>query len=155
MLHRLVEPGPTLVLIEDVDAHAPRRGRSVDGRLGEFLNALDGLGRTDAPVVTLMTTNDLRVLDEAARRAGRIDVVIEVPRPNVSGRESILRHLLANVDHTVDVRQAARATDGCTAADIREFVRRAAFTGRGRVEHDDVMREIADSRDWAPAGAYL
>jgi hypothetical protein len=146
---------PTLVLIEDVDAYAPRRGQSVDGRLGEFLNALDGLGRTDAPIVTLMTTNDLRVLDGAARRAGRIDVVIEVPRPTRAGREAILGHLLANVKHNVDVSRVARAADGCTAADLREYVRRSAFTGGGTIEHDAMMREIADSRDWSPAGAYL
>lgn len=116
-----------MVIIEDVDAIAHRRSGSSDSSLADFLNALDGVGRTDAAILTVMTTNDLETLDAASRRAGRIDVVLEVPAPTFAARQRILQGLLSPISNSVDVDRVARESDGRTAADLREVVRSAAF----------------------------
>lgn len=147
---------PTLVLIEDVDAHAGRRQGPAGLRLSSFLNALDGVGTTDAAVVTIMTTNDIDALDAAARRAGRIDSVVEVPLPTLQAREAILRMLLDGVVHDVDLAAAASRADGLTAADLREAVREVVFATGGSVTGPALDAEV-DGRigRHSESGAYL
>ena len=143
---------PALVIIEDVDALAADR-RSNGDRLREFLNALDGVSTKDCGVVTLMTTNDKRLLDEAATRAGRIDVALEIPRPTTAARVAILSHYLEHLDHQLDIEELAEALDGATAADLRELARLVAFHDH-QLSAEELLKRLERS---APVsiGAYL
>lgn len=146
---------PAVVILEDVDTWASRRYGSASRGLSEFLNALDGVGTGNAAVVTLMTTNDLNVLDDAAKRAGRIDVTIEVPRPGRQARTGILQGLLDHTDHKVDLPTVVDLADGLTAADLREVVRDAALTVTGPITSADLIERVQQRTDMRSAGVYL
>lgn len=146
---------PAVVILEDVDNWGARRIGPAGRGLSEFLNALDGVGTGTASIVTLMTTNDLNILDDAAKRAGRVDVAIEVPRPGGQARASILKGLLAHSEHTVDLPAVVELADGLTAADLREVVRDAAFTVTGPITSADLIERVQQRTDLGSAGVYL
>lgn len=146
---------PAVVFLEDIDTVARRRQRGTEGVLAGFLNALDGVGTSDGAIVTVMTTNDLAVLDAAARRAGRIDVVVEVDPPVLDARTSVLHAFLAHVPHAVDVAAVAAASDGLTAADLREVTRAAVFAGSVPLSTGDLLRRVHQRKEKGSRGMYL
>ena len=94
---------PAIVFIDEIDAIGARRGHDLGGgaiqdankTLNQFLVELDGFGKHK--VLTIGATNNANMLDSALTRPGRFDRIIEVPLPNLEGRESILSKYLENV----------------------------------------------------------
>lgn len=121
---------PSVVVVEDVDLIAHDRSHSPDGNpiLYELLNEMDGIG-SEADVTFVLTTNRVEVMEEAlTQRPGRVDLAVEVPKPDEECRERLLRLYAAGTP--LDLPSADRvvaATEGVTASFIKELVRRAVL----------------------------
>lgn len=121
---------PSVVVFEDVDLVAEDRAYSHGPQplLFELLNRIDGVD-ADVDVTFVLTTNRVETLERAlVDRPGRIDLAIEVARPDAAAREKLLR--LYARELTLDLPDASRlvaATDGVTASFMRELVRRAVL----------------------------
>jgi ATP-dependent 26S proteasome regulatory subunit len=150
-LARLLQPAT--VVIEDVDLIARDRekmGSCEEPLLNKLLNEMDGL-KGDADILFVLTTNRPEQLESAlAGRPGRIDQAIEVPLPDDTGREKLVRLYgkglslnAALVDETV------RRTNGVSAAFIKELMRRIAQAsilrdGGSAVESGDISEALDD-----------
>lgn len=120
---------PAMVVLEDVDLVANDRSFGPAGNplLFSLLDAMDGIG-ADADVTFVLTTNRAEVLERAlADRPGRVDLAVEIPRPNPIGRERLLRLYFADTPVTADLAPVVMATDGTTASFLKELVRRAVL----------------------------
>jgi Cdc6-like AAA superfamily ATPase len=149
-----VRLAPSVVILEDVDVVAGRRGRG-HSDLSGFLSALDGVVQdSGALIITVATTNDPEGIDEAAKRPGRIDKFIEVPLPDELRRRGILERYLtrlaeegiANTVHPTTVAALARASQGASGALLREVIRRALLLSH-RENHGTCITEehLADA----------
>ncbi|MBX3073531.1 AAA family ATPase [Candidatus Obscuribacterales bacterium] len=126
---------PAIVFIDEIDAvGATRREDTGAGGQHEFNNTLnqllvemDGFGKHK--VLTIGATNDASLLDRALLRAGRFDRQIEVPLPNLEGREAILQHYLKEVemDESVNVLEIARMTVFDSGANLANIVNEAGL----------------------------
>lgn len=142
---------PCVVVLEDIDVVASRRGRS-NSDLASFLNALDGVvSDPNALIVTVATTNDPNGIDDAAKRPGRIDRFIEVGLPDETTRGKILALYLdrlteRGIAHCISdssVRDLARSSDGASGALLREVVRRALLLASAEQDVSAVeVREV-------------
>ncbi|MFI9815590.1 ATP-binding protein [Saccharothrix variisporea] len=121
---------PSMVVIEDVDLIAMDRSHSKGGStplLFSLLDTMDGVG-ADADVTFVLTTNRADELERAlADRPGRIDLAVEVPRPDAEGRLRLLRLYGREVDLRADLAPVVEATEGVTASFIKELLRRAVL----------------------------
>lgn len=120
---------PTVVIMEDVDMIAEDRAtNSCPAQLHELLNAMDGL-EGDADIQFILTTNRFEVLENALQsRPGRVDLAVEIPRPDADCRRRIFELFCKNVERKVqDFSEWIDRTDGASATFIRELVRRAAL----------------------------
>lgn len=148
--------GPTLVILEDIDAVADKGMRKSAG-FSEFINALDG-ARVRNDILTLATTNDPGSLDPAVKRPGRFDVIVEVPLPTQAAREEILRIYLPSRGEALDVRAIAETLDGASGAELREVARRAVLEHGAAGLTTAHILEITQTGRWKPApatGHYL
>jgi ATP-dependent 26S proteasome regulatory subunit len=150
---------PSMVVVEDVDLVAMDRGFAAgptNPLLFTLLDAMDGVG-ADADVTFVLTTNRADELERAlADRPGRIDLAIEVPRPDADGRGRLIELYGRGVDLRADLGPVVEATEGVTASFIKELLRRAVLgavraDGGGGVpvvgdELTDVARAMADER---------
>jgi hypothetical protein len=120
---------PSVIVVEDVDLIAQHRD-SMEGNpvLFELLNEMDGIG-SEADVTFVLTTNRVDTMEEAlTQRPGRVDLAVEVPKPDAECRERLLR--LYASDTPLDLPSADKVvaeTDGVTASFIKELVRRAVL----------------------------
>ena len=118
---------PSIVVLEDCDLIAEDRsfGHGPQPLLFEVLDAMDGLDE-DADVAFVLTTNRVEALEHAlAQRPGRVDLAVEIPRPNAEQREALIRLYARNLDLGSEaMAQAARTYRGTTASFARELVRR-------------------------------
>jgi cell division protease FtsH len=135
MFQQAAAKAPCIIFIDELDALGKTRGSSVVGGHDEreqTLNALlvemDGFG-SNSGVIVLAATNRPETLDPALLRPGRFDRHVLVDRPDVRGREAILRVHIANVklDPAVNVEQIARITSGFVGADLANLVNEAAL----------------------------
>jgi len=135
MFQQAAAKAPCIIFIDELDALGKTRGSSVVGGHDEreqTLNALlvemDGFG-SNSGVIVLAATNRPETLDPALLRPGRFDRHVLVDRPDVRGREAILRVHVANVklDPDVEVSQIARITSGFVGADLANLVNEAAL----------------------------
>jgi len=135
MFQQAAAKAPCIIFIDELDALGKTRGSSVVGGHDEreqTLNALlvemDGFG-SNSGVIVLAATNRPETLDPALLRPGRFDRHVLVDRPDVRGREAILRVHVANVklDPAIDVSQIARITSGFCGADLANLVNEAAL----------------------------
>lgn len=121
---------PSVVVVEDVDLIAQDRSFSPEGNpvLYELLNEMDGIG-SEADVTFVLTTNRVEVVEEAlTQRPGRIDLAVEVPKPDADCRERLLRLYAAGTPLDLpSADEVVTATDGVTASFIKELVRRAVL----------------------------
>jgi ATPase family associated with various cellular activities (AAA) len=121
---------PSMVVVEDVDLIAQDRSMTPTGHplLFQLLNEMDGVG-ADADVTFLLTTNRVEVLEHALTdRPGRVDLAVEIPRPDAAARERLLRLYARDVPLELPEASAlVNATEGVTASFIRELVRRAVL----------------------------
>ncbi len=126
---------PAIVFIDEIDAVGRKRGSGLGGghdekeqTLNQLLVEMDGFGSTEG-VIVLAATNRPDILDPALLRPGRFDRQIHVGRPDVKGREEILKVHAKNkrLDDSVDLKTIARATAGFTGADLSNLLNEAAI----------------------------
>lgn len=122
---------PAVLVIEDVDLIAEDRGLHGEHSsplLFELLNRIDGVD-ADADVTFVLTTNRVAEMERAlVDRPGRIDLAVEVPRPDADARARLLRLYARDVPLDPDAAaDTVRRTDGVTASFVRELVRRAVL----------------------------
>ena len=126
---------PAIVFIDEIDAVGRKRGTGLGGghdekeqTLNQLLVEMDGFGRTEG-VIVLAATNRPDILDPALLRPGRFDRQIQVGRPDVKGREEILKvHAKGKkLDDSVDLSVIARSTAGFTGADLSNLLNEAAI----------------------------
>ncbi len=126
---------PAIIFIDEIDAVGRKRGSGLGGghdekeqTLNQLLVEMDGFGRTEG-VIVLAATNRPDILDPALLRPGRFDRQIHVGRPDVKGREEILKVHAKNkkLDDSVSLRTVARATAGFTGADLSNLLNEAAI----------------------------
>ncbi|MBL1076148.1 ATP-binding protein [Nocardia sp. 2] len=146
---------PSVVVVEDVDLIARDRSYSPTGHplLFSLLDAMDGIGG-DADVTFLLTTNRAGDLEEAlADRPGRVDLAVEIPRPDARGREALLRLYSRGMKVTADPAPIIAATEGQTASFIKELLRRAAL--RAIICRPDEVGTVVGDADLAGALAEM
>ena len=126
---------PAIIFIDEIDAVGRKRGSGLGGghdekeqTLNQLLVEMDGFGHTEG-VIVMAATNRPDILDPALLRPGRFDRQIHVGRPDVKGREEILKvHAKGKkLDGTVDLKTVARATSGFTGADLSNLLNEAAI----------------------------
>lgn len=120
---------PSIVVVEDVDLIAQDRSFSPTGNplLFSLLDAMDGVA-ADADVTFVLTTNRVAVLEEAlTQRPGRIDMAVEIPRPDAAGRRRLLELYAGGAALRADLDPVVAATEGATASATKELMRRAVL----------------------------
>ena len=126
---------PCIVFIDEIDAVARRRGTGMGGghdereqTLNQLLVEMDGFG-VNSGIIVMAATNRVDILDPAILRPGRFDRKIAVGRPDVRGREEILKVHAKNkpLGDDVDLKQIAQTTAGFTGADLENLLNEAAI----------------------------
>jgi len=149
MFEQAKKNAPCIVFIDEIDAVGRHRGSGYGGgndereqTLNQLLVEMDGFEANEG-VVLLAATNRADVLDPALTRPGRFDRQIQVPNPDIKGREKILKvHARKSpLGPDVDLRLIARGTPGFSGADLANLVNEAALmaarTGRRFVTMED------------------
>ena len=126
---------PCIIFIDEIDAVARRRGTGLGGghdereqTLNQLLVEMDGFGVNEG-IIVMAATNRVDILDPAILRPGRFDRKVGVGRPDVKGREEILRvHVKGKpLAQDVDLHQIARTTPGFSGADLENLMNEAAI----------------------------
>ena len=126
---------PCIVFIDEIDAVARRRGTGLGGShdereqtLNQLLVEMDGFGVNEG-IIVMAATNRVDVLDPAILRPGRFDRKVSVGRPDIKGREEILKVHAANkpLGDDVDLEEIARTTAGFSGADLENLLNEAAI----------------------------
>lgn len=143
---------PCIVFIDEIDAVARRRGTGMGGghdereqTLNQLLVEMDGFGVNEG-IIVMAATNRVDILDPAILRPGRFDRKISVNRPDVGGREDILKVHAKNkpLAEDVDLKQIAQTTAGFTGADLENLLNEASIVAakenRGFVLQEDIKK---------------
>ncbi len=133
---------PSIVVLEDVDLVGMDRDFTPDSNplLFSLLEAMDGVG-SDADVTFVLTTNRADILELAlADRPGRVDLAVEIPRPDAPCRERLLRLYGRHVEMEADLGEVVAATGGVTASFIKELIRRTVLVSLRAGERPPVLR---------------
>lgn len=126
---------PCIIFIDEIDAVARRRGSGLGGghdereqTLNQMLVEMDGFGVNEG-IIVMAATNRKDILDPAILRPGRFDRNVVVGRPDVQGREEILKVHARNkpLGDDVDLKQIAQTTSGFTGADLENLLNEAAI----------------------------
>ena len=126
---------PCIIFIDEIDAVARRRGTGMGGghdereqTLNQLLVEMDGFGVNEG-IIVMAATNRVDILDPAILRPGRFDRKVMVGRPDVKGREEILKvHAKGKpLSEEVDLKQIAQTTAGFTGADLENLLNEAAI----------------------------
>ena len=126
---------PCIIFIDEIDAVARRRGTGMGGghdereqTLNQLLVEMDGFGVNEG-IIVMAATNRVDILDPAILRPGRFDRKVGVGRPDVKGREEILKvHARKKpLGEDVDLHEVARTTAGFTGADLENLMNEAAI----------------------------
>ena len=143
---------PCIVFIDEIDAVARRRGTGMGGghdereqTLNQLLVEMDGFGVNEG-IIVMAATNRVDILDPAILRPGRFDRKVGVGRPDIKGREEILRVHAAKkpLGEDVDLKEIARTTAGYTGADLENLMNEAAIItakdGRFFINQNDIRQ---------------
>ncbi|MBQ9926346.1 MAG: ATP-dependent zinc metalloprotease FtsH [Lachnospiraceae bacterium] len=139
---------PCIVFIDEIDAVARRRGTGMGGghdereqTLNQLLVEMDGFGANEG-IIVLAATNRVDILDPAIMRPGRFDRKISVNRPDVGGREDILKVHAKNkpLAEDVDLKQIAQTTAGFTGADLENLLNEASI-GAAKEDRSFIVQE--------------
>ena len=126
---------PCIIFIDEIDAVARRRGTGMGGghdereqTLNQLLVEMDGFGVNEG-IIVMAATNRVDILDPAILRPGRFDRKVMVGRPDVQGREEILKvHAKGKpLSEEIDLKQIAQTTAGFTGADLENLLNEAAI----------------------------
>ena len=160
MFQQAEAKAPCIIFIDELDALGKTRGTSVVGGHDEreqTLNALlvemDGFG-SNSGVIVMAATNRPETLDPALLRPGRFDRHVLVDRPDVRGREAILRVHVAEVklNPSVNLEQIARITSGFCGADLANLVNEAALLAARNNKTSVGMEEFDEGVERVTAG---
>ena len=142
---------PCIVFIDEIDAVARRRGSGLGGghdereqTLNQMLVEMDGFGVNEG-IIMIAATNRVDILDPAILRPGRFDRKVGVGRPDVKGREDILKiHCRQKpLGYEVDLHEIARTTAGFVGADLENLMNEAAIQA-ARDDRAYIMKEDID-----------
>ncbi|MBX5476358.1 MAG: ATP-dependent zinc metalloprotease FtsH [Clostridia bacterium] len=151
---------PCIVFIDEIDAVGRQRGAGYGGghdereqTLNQLLVEMDGFNANEG-IIVIAATNRPDVLDPALLRPGRFDRQIVVDRPDLRGREAILKVHMRNkpVDESVDPTVLARRTPGFTGADLENMVNEAALLAARRNQKKITMENLEEAIDRIVAG---
>ena len=145
---------PCIIFIDEIDAVARKRGSGVGGghdekeqTLNQMLVEMDGF-TTNEGIIVLAATNRVDILDPAILRAGRFDRKVIVGRPDVKGREAILKVHVRNkpLAEDVDLHEIARTTAGFVGADLENLMNESAIcaakNNRRFIKKEDVNKSF-------------
>ena len=143
---------PCIVFIDEIDAVARKRGSGLGGghdereqTLNQLLVEMDGFGVNEG-IIVMAATNRVDILDPAILRPGRFDRKVVVGRPDVKGREEILKVHTVNkpLGEDVDLHEIARTTSGFAGADLENLMNESAIMAAKRgvpyIQKQDVDR---------------
>ncbi|HJP30749.1 MAG TPA: ATP-dependent zinc metalloprotease FtsH [Candidatus Latescibacteria bacterium] len=151
---------PAIIFIDELDALGKARGAGSFGghdereqTLNQLLTELDGF-EVNAGVILMAATNRPEVLDPALLRPGRFDRTVTVDRPDVKGREAILRIHSKEVKLAgdVDLHRMAVRTPGFAGADLANIINEAALLAARRNKDAITMEELSEAVERAVAG---
>ncbi|MCM3786512.1 ATP-dependent zinc metalloprotease FtsH [Neobacillus mesonae] len=146
---------PCIIFIDEIDAVGRQRGAGLGGghdereqTLNQLLVEMDGFGANEG-IIIIAATNRQDILDPALLRPGRFDRQITVDRPDVKGREAVLKVHARNKPLTKDVKMdvIAKRTTGFTGADLENLLNEAALLAARRNRKDISMREMDEAID--------
>jgi len=149
------EKAPCIIFIDEIDAIGRARGRNAimsnderENTLNQLLVEMDGFGG-DTGIIILAATNRPDVLDTALLRPGRFDRQISIDKPDVKGREAILKvHLQPiKVSETLDLHKLAEQTPGFAGADIANVCNEAALIAARKGKEAVDMSDFQDAID--------
>ena len=143
---------PCIIFIDEIDAVARRRGTGMGGghdereqTLNQLLVEMDGFGVNEG-IIVMAATNRVDILDPAILRPGRFDRKVMVGRPDIKGREEILKvHAKGKpLSEEIDLQQIAQTTAGFTGADLENLLNEAAILAakdnRVFLKQDDIKK---------------
>ncbi len=151
---------PCIVFVDEIDAVGRHRGAGLGGShdereqtLNQILVEMDGFD-TDTNVIVIAATNRPDILDPALLRPGRFDRRVVLDRPDMKGREAILRvHVRGKpLANDVDLTTLAKATPGFVGADIENLVNEAAILAARRNKKAISMKEFEEAIERVIAG---
>ena len=160
MFQQAEAKAPCIIFLDELDALGKTRGGSLIGGNDEreqTLNALlvemDGF-EPNTNVIVVAATNRPETLDQALLRPGRFDRQVLVDRPDIGGREAILKVHVKNVklDKSVDLRQIGSITPGFAGADLANLVNEAALLAARKEKNAVGMAEFDDAVERVTAG---
>jgi cell division protease FtsH len=146
---------PCIIFIDEIDAVGRHRGAGLGGghdereqTLNQLLVEMDGFEQNNG-IIVVAATNRADVLDPALLRPGRFDRQVVVDRPDVRGREGILRVHSKNIPLAPDVRLEliARGTPGLSGADLANLMNEAALYAARRSSESVTMDDIENAKD--------
>ncbi|WP_159888026.1 ATP-dependent zinc metalloprotease FtsH [Paenibacillus puerhi] len=146
---------PCIIFIDEIDAVGRQRGAGLGGghdereqTLNQLLVEMDGFGANEG-IIIVAATNRADILDPALLRPGRFDRQITVDRPDVKGREAVLKVHARNKPLAKDVKldQLARYTTGFSGADLENLLNESALIAARRNRKDISMDEIDEAFD--------
>lgn len=160
MFAQAVARSPSIIFIDELDALGKVRGSGMPGGHDEreqTLNALlvemDGFS-SDQSVIVMAATNRPETLDPALMRPGRFDRHVLVDRPDVKGREAILKVHVSKIkiDESVDLKYIAKATPGFVGADLANLVNEAALLAARKNKNRVTTAEFDEGIERVVAG---
>ena len=155
MFEQAKKNAPCIIFIDEIDAVGRHRGAGIGGghdereqTLNQLLVEMDGFD-TNEGVILMAATNRPDVLDKALLRPGRFDRRVTVSLPDVKGRFDILKvHARKiKIDPAVDLMKTARATPGCSGADLANILNESALLAARKNRTAVTAEELAEARD--------
>ena len=161
MFEQAKKSSPCIIFIDEIDAVGRHRGSGVGGgndereqTLNQLLVEMDGFAENEG-VVIIAATNRPDVLDKALLRPGRFDRQINVPSPDIKGREEILtvhlKKIAAAAD--IDVKTIARGTPGFAGADLANLINEGALMAARVNQKMVTMKNLEEAKDKIMMGA--
>ena len=152
---------PSIIFIDEIDAVGRHRGAGMGGghdereqTLNQLLVEMDGFGNNEG-IIIIAATNRPDILDPALLRPGRFDRQVTVGRPDLKGREEILKVHAKNkpLAPDVDLKSVAHATIGFVGADLENLMNEAALLAAKRNKKAITMTEIDEATVKVEVGA--
>jgi len=151
---------PCIIFIDEIDAVGRQRGAGLGGghdereqTLNQLLVEMDGFGANEG-IIIVAATNRPDILDPALLRPGRFDRQITVDRPDVTGREAVLKVHARNkpLDESVDLKSIAMRTPGFSGADLENLLNEAALVAARQNKKKIEIEDLDEATDRVIAG---